>query len=365
MKVIVVHPPMYPVNHEFYNLLAKKVELIVYQIGEVPVHHTTWTSSVIRKDKVNYKLKIFGKGSVSLQKQLNPSFVTGIIKEKPDIVLSIAFWIPSLYISILKYFMGYKSIILTNIISATETNVSHTKQTIRTIISNMTDAYISASNLTTDYLAEKYPQANIYLSLQTINVTKWVKNISLTQSRKDLLQNLCITSNKKIMLGVGNFTEKKNWKAVLRHLPTINNIHFILIGYGEQENEYKLLIKELKLEDKVSIVGKKEGKDLLEYFKISDFFIFPSLYDQFGFVIPEALASGLPVICTINAGASSLIENSVNGYLIDPNEDFSNEINLTIENLTKLQKNSLSSIQSVTLENRINEFLTIFEDVKK
>ena len=229
----------------------------------------------------------------------------------------------------------------------------------------MTNAYISASSLTTDYLAEKYPQANIYLSLQTINVTKWVRNISLTQSRKDLLQNLYITSNKKIMLGVGNFTEKKNWKAVLRHLPTINNIHFILIGYGDQENEYKLLIKELKIEDKVSIVGKKEGKDLLEYFKISDFFIFPSLYDQFGFVIPEALASELPVICTRNAGASSLIENGVNGYLIDPNEDFSNEINLTIENLTKLQMNSLSSIRSVTLENRINEFLNIFEDVKK
>ena len=65
MKVIVVHPPMYPVNHEFYNLLAQKIELIVYQIGEHPVHHTTWTSSIIRKDKVNYRLKIFGKGSVS------------------------------------------------------------------------------------------------------------------------------------------------------------------------------------------------------------------------------------------------------------------------------------------------------------
>ena len=58
MKIIVLHPPMYPVNHEFYNLLGRYTDLIVYQFGEHPVHHTKWISVKIRQGKIYYKLKI-------------------------------------------------------------------------------------------------------------------------------------------------------------------------------------------------------------------------------------------------------------------------------------------------------------------
>lgn len=361
MKVIVLHPPMYPVNQRFYDLLGRKCDLIVYQFGEHPVHHTNWTSKEIHHKKRSYKLKMFGTGAVSFSNLINPSFMLDILKEKPDIVLSIAFWIPSLYISLLKIFKNFKLIILTNMIASTEKNVSISKQIVRNIIANRTDAFISASDLTTAYLSQLFPQTKIYLSLQTIDILKWNDIFTQLENYTELKNKLDIPPNKKIMLGIGNFIEKKNWKSVLYAMQNIDDLFFILIGGGEQEDEYKKIIQELSMENKVSIVGRKEGTALLEYFKVSDFLIFPSYYDQYGFVVPEALTCGLPIICSKNAGASTLIENGTNGYIVDPTEDMTNVIHETMLNLEKMQQNAKVTMLNYTLENRVDEFIDIFE----
>ena len=354
---------MYPVNHEFYNLLGEKCELIVYQFGEHPVHHTQWTDKEIRGENSNYKLKIYGKGAVSLATQANPDFIIKLIKENPDVVLSIAFWVPSLYASLLKKVMGFKFVILTNTISATENNLSYAKNIFRKLIVWNTDVFIAASSLTKDYLSELYPNTEIIKSVQTINVKKWSKEINELPNKSILRDELHLPQHKTILLGIGNYTKKKNWCAVFDSLPMIDNVLFVLIGYGDQEREYLKLIKEKKLKNKVLIIGKKGKKAIKKYYKAADAFIFPSLYDQFGFVVPEALVSGLPVICTQFAGASCLIENGKNGFVIDPNKDFKNKINNIIENFTDFQNNAKKSITQLTLENRVNEFIQVFNNI--
>tara|TARA_B110000902_G_C14259669_1_gene569315 strand:- start:781 stop:1884 length:1104 start_codon:yes stop_codon:yes gene_type:complete len=363
MKVVILHPPMYPVNHEFYNILGEKCELIVYQFGEHPVHHTQWTDKEIREDNINYKLKVYGKGAVSLVTQINPSFIIELIKEKPSLVLSIAFWIPSFYASLLKKIIGFKFVILTNTISATENDLSYSKNIFRKLIAWNTDVFIAASQLTKEYLTELYPKNEIIQSVQTINVKKWNKEISQLPNKNLLREELNLPQYKKILLGVGNFTDKKNWISVLKQLDEIDNVLFVLIGYGVQKVKYFDLIKKLNIEDKVKIIGKKEGASLKQYYKASDIFIFPSKHDQFGFVVPEALATGLPVICTEFAGASSLIEDEENGFVVNPDLDFNDEINLIIKDLNRYKKNASSTMNLITLENRVYEFMQVFKKI--
>jgi glycosyltransferase involved in cell wall biosynthesis len=359
-KVILIHPPMYPISHEFYNLIAQKVNLVVYQVGEYPLNHTHWTNDFIRKEGTNYKLKIYSHGAVNFKKTINPSFIYDLIKEKPDIVVSIAFWMPSLYLSLIKNILKFKFIILTNMIEETEKNIGYSKETVRKLIASKVDCFISASNLTTQYLSEMYPSKNIVLSMQTMNVTRWRDDLDSLLDKKILLEKLNIPGNIKVMLGVGNYIHKKNWISVLKSMQNIDNVLFILIGSGEDKNIYIDMVKEFEIYDKVRIVGNKIGVDLLEYYKVSDFLIFPSFYDQFGFVVPEALTSGLPVICSINTGASSLILNGVNGLLVDPRENMIDAIKYTVKNLDDMQYNTEEHISKYTLENRADEFVNIF-----
>ena len=63
-------------------------------------------------------------------------------------------------------------------------------------------------------------------------------------------------------------------------------------------------------------------------------FVFPSLFDGFGQVILEALSCSLPIITTINTGASDIIDEGKDGFLT-PIRD----VNESVEILNKLYQN--------------------------
>jgi glycosyltransferase involved in cell wall biosynthesis len=46
--------------------------------------------------------------------------------------------------------------------------------------------------------------------------------------------------------------------------------------------------------------------------------VLPSICDGFGMVVTEAMSQGLPVICSSNAGASQLVADGVNGFIVPP-----------------------------------------------
>ena len=55
---------------------------------------------------------------------------------------------------------------------------------------------------------------------------------------------------------------------------------------------------------------------VIERYKNADVFVFPSLCDGFGLAALEAMASGLPVICSDNSGVADLIQDGVNGFVV-------------------------------------------------
>lgn len=363
MKVVFLHPPLYPVNYHFYNLLGDYVDLTVYQFGNAPSDHPHWTSEKLSSLKKTFDIKVFGEGTDSFANQLNFKFLKELKKDSPEIVLSIAFWLPSLYAMILKKFFGFKFVILTDAIEETENRHSFLRHKIRKFLSTRTDRFISASELTTNYLKNNFSINYIDLSIQTIDVTQW-QNDMKTLSNKELIRNkLELDEDKKLLLGVGNFTDKKNWLSAIRAVEKIKNSILILIGSGIEKENYLSYINDHHLESSIIIMDRKEGAELKEYFVVADMFIFPSKYDQFGFVVIEALASGLPVLCSKYSGASSLITDGYNGYIIDPKQDFSQDIQNTIDNLDNLKRNAYKSIDNLTLENRAKEFYTIFQKV--
>lgn len=59
------------------------------------------------------------------------------------------------------------------------------------------------------------------------------------------------------------------------------------------------------------------SKEVHRLFAAADVFLFPTIYDAFGMVISEAMASGLPPIVPCSAGASELIVDGTSGFVIE------------------------------------------------
>ena len=57
--------------------------------------------------------------------------------------------------------------------------------------------------------------------------------------------------------------------------------------------------------------------DIRQFYAASDVFLFPTVYDAFGMVISEAMAAGLPIVTTRQAGAAELVSHGVDGLVLD------------------------------------------------
>lgn len=116
---------------------------------------------------------------------------------------------------------------------------------------------------------------------------------------------------------VGSVTEQKGcrylFEAIQRIKSTNNSqFEFTIVGGYDSSNP---LIRSVK--DSCNFVGHVLPDELKGILLRSDVFIFPSLADGFGFSVLEAMACGVVPICSKNAGASDLIEDGKNGFLID------------------------------------------------
>jgi len=111
-----------------------------------------------------------------------------------------------------------------------------------------------------------------------------------------------------IALYVGRIAIEKNLEAFL-DMPWHGSK--VLVGDGPAraglEKRYKDAI----------FVGKKTGKELAEYYRSSDVFVFPSKTDTFGIVLIEALACGLPVAAYDVIGPKDIINQPELGVLDD------------------------------------------------
>lgn len=83
--------------------------------------------------------------------------------------------------------------------------------------------------------------------------------------------------------------------------------------------------------------GVRKGEDLAAHYASCDLFLFPSLTETFGNVVPEALASGLAVLSYDKAAANELITTGRNGVLVYPGDELA-FVNAAVDLATDLHK---------------------------
>lgn len=95
-----------------------------------------------------------------------------------------------------------------------------------------------------------------------------------------------------------------------------------LIGFGELEEDVKIQILEAHLSDRIHLGSEVAGSDAMQAF---DALVMPSRYEAMSYVMLEAAAAGLPMVLSDVGGASTVVENGVNGLIV-PNSDDPSEL---------------------------------------
>jgi 1,2-diacylglycerol 3-alpha-glucosyltransferase len=131
----------------------------------------------------------------------------------------------------------------------------------------------------------------------------------------------------KYFLSVSRFIEKKNIPflvgSYLRYRELAGSVYFglVLCGDGPDQPVIRDLISRSGLQGMV-MAGFQQVDSLPVYYGLADCFIMPSRYfEQWGLVVNEAMASGLPVLVSEKCGcAEDLVREGVNGHVFDPED---------------------------------------------
>jgi colanic acid/amylovoran biosynthesis glycosyltransferase len=124
----------------------------------------------------------------------------------------------------------------------------------------------------------------------------------------------------------GRLVEKKGIEYAIRAVAKVAekypNIEYNIIGDGNLKEHFEQVIAELKMQDKVKLLGWKHQREIIEILDKSHLFVAPSVTAADGNqdapvnTLKEAMAMGLPVIGTWHGGIPELIEDGVSGFLV-------------------------------------------------
>lgn len=148
--------------------------------------------------------------------------------------------------------------------------------------------------------------------------------VILNPLKTDKLPETFCGTREKCIVNVGRLTEQKNQKLLIRSFSLISEQfpEYVLKIYGEgpERNDLELLIKELGLENRVSLMG--NVSDVTNRINKSSLFVFSSDYEGLPNALAEAMAIGLPCISTdcSPGGARMLIDDGVNGVVVPVND---------------------------------------------
>lgn len=122
-----------------------------------------------------------------------------------------------------------------------------------------------------------------------------------------------------VLLSVGELIPRKNHEVVIRALSVLkqrdnlNHIEYVICGRGAYEADLKKLAEGLDVADHVHFLGYRN--DISEICNCADLFVFMSHQEELPVALMEAMACGLPVVCSNIRGSTDLIEDGVTGFL--------------------------------------------------
>lgn len=142
---------------------------------------------------------------------------------------------------------------------------------------------------------------------------------SLSQKEKEeKRKELGIPQDAFLITNAAEFTPNKNQKTVIEAIEQLHNpnIYFVMCGIGQKKAELEQYVKEHGLEEHIRFVGFRN--DLHEILQTSDCFVLSSFREGLSVALMEAMAEGLPVVCSRIRGNVDLIKDGEGGILISP-----------------------------------------------
>lgn len=175
-----------------------------------------------------------------------------------------------------------------------------------------------------------------------------------------------------LLVGVGRLNSEKSFDLALRALAGLDpalGARLVVVGDGEERAALEALAAGLGVDERVDFVGTKSIPEVAAYMAAADIFMFPTQREEAApMVLPQAMASGAPVVASSIGGITEVIEESGRyGILISPGdlEALTRELDRLLRDDESRARLGAAARQRVldeyTLERMVERTLEVYE----
>lgn len=255
--------------------------------------------------------------SIPLQKGL----VNAVRRSRPKVMISDGFFQWTYAPLIIRALGGgVKHVMCYERTFHTERNAGKLRSWYRRWVSRWIDGIDCNGSLTAEYVTKglrlKKPLAFGHMTAETEGIASRVDECPSEESdrvrRKYNLQGT-------VFLYLGKLTQRKGVMEMLEawKQAKLDGASLLLVGEGEQRGLIETFLRDNHLKN-VALAGQVNYDHLAPYMKTADIFIIPTLEDNWSLVVPEAMAAGLPIACSIYNGCHPELVQKRNGWTFNP-----------------------------------------------
>ena len=331
-KVLWVNPSFLDYRIPLYENINDKLNgnfHLIYSGRRVPLRCINKVENAIGSNAINFQneksIKI-GNNNLANKGIIIP-FTKGLYKLigkiKPDIIISEGFFqftpISLLYAIVhrIPFIIAYERT------AHTERNCPLWRRLYRRFISLFTDGYIVNGKLTKEYLISQGCNPNgIFtgaMCADSIGLSKSISKLPIQESGLIKKEIIGATASGLVYLYVGRIIKIKGVNYLLeswnKHIEKFPEDKLLIAGNGPLLEEYRKKYPN----NSIIYTDYIDYSEIYKYYAISDVFIIPTLEDNWSLVVPEAMACGLPIACSIYNGCyPELVKENFNGRTFDP-----------------------------------------------
>lgn len=363
MRVLFITNCPAPYRVKFFNELSRYCDLTVaFEMQNARNRDAEWTS------EEQYQFcPIFLKSLYQKQEgAFCPEIKTYIQEFKKDVIVVGGYSTPTGMYSII-YMKMHQIPFVLNSDGGIIKSDSLIKASVKRFFIGSASAWLSTGNRCAKYLVHYGAcESQIYTYPFTSIRQCDIKNVGVEQ-KKQLRRQLGI-SEKKVILYVGQFIERKGLDVLLKVCWNMTDTALVLVG-GTDVSAF-LPKTDSKQKVHIYVEGFKTETKVREYYQMADVFVLPTREDIWGMVVNEAMCYGLPVITTDHCNAGlELIQDGISGFVVGVNDEsqLKDRMQCTLDNgelRHEVSKNALKVIENYTIEEMAKRHIAIFKQMR-
>jgi glycosyltransferase involved in cell wall biosynthesis len=328
MKILYLNNIPSPYRVDFFNELGKHCELtVLFERQRASDRDKRWRAEAF----CNFN-GIFLKGkNIGADASFCPEVIRYLKKDYDAIILG-GYSSPT-YMLAMEYMKLRKISFLMNADGGFIKSDSWFMKKIKTHYIGMASGWLSSGEETDKYLMH-YGADNYYIYQYSFSSVSDKQLCHPDEGEKRCLKEHLGLKEDKVAIAVGQFIWRKGFDYLIQAAGKIPEEYGIILIGGRAGKEF-INLREANSATNVHFMDFMSKEQLGLYYRAADIFVFPTREDIWGLVLNEAMSYGLPCVASVKANASiELIEEDINGYLIDPEN-----IELMAEQMLRLFRN--------------------------